>query len=194
MTLPHSYFELFLISDPPNIGSDSSVSNPCSITDGEAKSSSEKIQGDHSPETHLYKSDIGKDGSSLSNFITRQGDNPPLENIDLYRLRMPLPKWEELFQFTSKCKYLRHLRLSFFHLDKAVNYLVQSIKSWGNNPPLDYLELKHCSIPEQGWTELLQSLSSCNKLSHLDLSKNTIGEAGQYLAESIKSWGNNPPL
>ena len=107
---------------------------------------------------------------------------------------MPESKWIELFQFTSTCKYLTHLDLWHCKVGETGRYLAQSITSWGNNPPLEELDLSHCSIPEQVWAELLQSLSSCKQLTDLDLSRNTIGEAGRYLAQSITSWGDNPPL
>ena len=102
--------------------------------------------------------------------------------------------WPELFLSLSSCKQLSHLILGGNTIGKAGRYLAQSITSWGDNPPLQRLDLGYCSIPEQVWPELLQSLSSCKQLSHLILGGNTIGKAGRYLAQSITSWGDNPPL
>ena len=107
---------------------------------------------------------------------------------------MPESKWTELFQFTSICKYMTHLDLCSCKVGETGRCLAQSITSWGDKPPLQQLDLYDCSIPEQVWPELLQSLSSCKQLTDLDLSYNTIGEAGHYLTQSITSWGDNPPL
>ena len=137
---------------------------------------------------------LGKDGCFLSDFIKRQGDNPPLKEINLWNYSMPESKWAELFQFTSTCKYLTLLQLFLSEIGEAEHHLAQSITSWGDNPPLQKLNLGWCSIPEQVWPELLQSLSSCKQITNLNLSLNTIGEAGRYLAQSITSWGDNPPL
>ena len=107
---------------------------------------------------------------------------------------MPESKWAELFQFTSTCRYLTHLSLSLCNLRESGSHLAQSVMSWNDDPPLETLDLSHCSIPEEVWPELLESLSSCEHLSHLNLSGNNIGEAGHYLTQAIKSWGDDPPL
>ena len=153
------------------------------------------IQGEISyPQTKLTHDILGKDGCFLSDFIQRQGDNPPLKEINLWPYSMPESKWTELFRFTSTCKYLTRLDLRRCKVGESGRYLAQSNTSWGDDPPLQKLNLRWCSIPEQVWAEVLQSLSSCKQLSDLDLSHNTIGEAGHYLAQSIASWGDNPPL
>ena len=102
--------------------------------------------------------------------------------------------WAELLQSLSSCKQLFNLNLIHNSIGEAGRRLAQSITSWGDNPPLQQLHLYSCSIPKQVWAELLQSLSSCKQLTDLWLSRNTIGEAGRYLAQSIQSWGDNPPL
>ena len=79
-------------------------------------------------------------------------------------------------------------------MGEAVLYLAQAITSWGDNPALQKLVLSHCFIPKQVWPELFQSLSSCKQLTNLALSGETIGEAGRYLAQSVTSWGDDPPL
>ena len=107
---------------------------------------------------------------------------------------MPTSKWAELLLFTFTCKYLTYLDLSRNAIGEAGHYLAQSITSWGDNPPLQYLYLHHCSMPEQVWNELLQSLSSCKHLSYLDMSENSIGRAGYYLPKLIKSLGDNCQL
>ena len=102
--------------------------------------------------------------------------------------------WPELLQSLSSCKQLTNLNLIHNSIGEAGRRLAQSITSWGDNPPLQQLHLYSCSIPEQVWPELLQSLSSCKQLTNLNLIHNSIGEAGRRLAQSITSWGDNPPL
>ena len=137
---------------------------------------------------------IGKAGHYLAQSITSWGDNPPLQQLNLYSCSIPEQVWPELLQSLSSCKQLIDLALSDNDIGKAGRYLAQSITSWGDNPPLQGLYLCDCSIPEQVWPELLQSLSSCKQLTDLNLSDNSIDEAGHYLAQSITSWGDNPPL
>ena len=153
------------------------------------------IEGEISyPQTNLTDDILGKDGCFLSDFIQHQGDSPPLKEIKLNNYSMPESKWTEFFRFTSTCKYLKHLNMWSCKVGEAGRYLAQSVTSWGDNPPLQVLYLHYCSIPEQVWAELLQSLSSCKQLTDLRLLGNTIGEAGRYLAQSIRSWGDDPPL
>ena len=154
------------------------------ITERERNTKNDMIQADT----------LGEDGCFLSDFIQHQGDSPPLKEINLDEYSMPEIKWIELLRFTSTCKYLKHLNLWSSNVGEAGYYLAQSITSWGDNPPLQKLNLGFCSIPEQVMPELLQSLFSCKQLIDLRLSGNAIGKAGRCLAQSITSWGDNPPL
>ena len=142
----------------------------------------------------LSDNTIGEAGHYLAQSITSWGDNPPLQQLNLNSCSIPEQVWPELLQSLSSCKQLTDLKLLCNTIDEARRYLAQSITSWGDDPPLQKLYLMDCSIPEQVWAELLQSLSSCKQLVDLDLSDNTIGEAGRYLAHSITSWGDDPPL
>ena len=74
------------------------------------------------------------------------------------------------------------------------HHLVESITSWGPNPPLKYLQLKNCKVPPEVSCDLFMCLAACIDLADLDLIGNTIGEEGYYLAESIRSWGQNTSL
>ena len=145
-------------------------------------------------ETKLNRAILGTKGSFLSDFVMRQGEISPLKEIWLARYSMAEYKWVELLQFTSTCKYLTYLDLSRNAIGEAGHQLAQSIKSWGDNSPLQTLYLHYCSIPEEIWNELLQSLSSCKQLTGLDLSGNTFGAAGHYLPKLIKSLGDNSQL
>ena len=72
--------------------------------------------------------------------------------------------------------------------------LAQSIRSWGDEPPLQQLYLFNCSLTATASLELVQSLSSLRHLTALNLGENKLGEAGHQLAQSIRSWGDEPPL
>ena len=93
----------------------------------------------------------------------------------------------ELVKSLSTCRHLIVLNLGENWLGAAGYNLSNSIRSWGEVPPLKELYLHSCSLPENASKELVQSLSNCKSLTHLDLGRNILGEAGQYLAESIKS-------
>ena len=110
----------------------------------------------------------------------------------------PMFNWRasdaELLKSLTSCKQMSWLDLSYNTIDYFGIYLAHSIASWGQNTQLQGLNLSYCSIPEQVWTELFQSLSSCKQLSHLNLWGNTIGEAGHQLVQSIRLWGTYTPL
>ena len=143
---------------------------------------------------HLSKSLLGKKGSCLTDFMKQQGENPPLETINLRQYSMP-GRYDKLLQFTSTCRFLWQLDLSRNAIgDNAGMKLAESIASWGEHTQLKELVLIKCPMSERVWAEILKSLSSCNNLSHLDLSDNAIGKAGHYLAQSIKLLGKNLPL
>ena len=142
----------------------------------------------------LSDNSLRQAGHYLAQSITSWGDNPPLQKLNLGWCSIPEQVWAELLQSLSSCKQLAHLYLTYHTIGEAGRYLAQSITSWGDNPPLQKLDLCNCSIPKQVWAELLQSLSSCKQLTNLDLSGNRIGEAGRFLAQAITSWGHNPSL
>ena len=102
------------------------------------------------------------------------------------------------------CNHLTHLDLGRNSLAKAGIHLAKSIRTWGNNPPLQQrhlydcllgkagknlanfikihqiqvLLLENCEMSADTSTKLLQALSSCKKLISLDLSGNIHGEGG----------------
>ena len=79
-------------------------------------------------------------------------------------------------------------------IGEAGHQLAQSIRSWGDEPPLQVLWLSNCLLTATAALELVESLSVCKKLTSLDLRENMIGEVGHQLAQSIRSWGDEPPL
>ena len=76
-------------------------------------------------------------------------------------------------------------------------YLADSIKFWGFNPPVYYFILDDCDIRPPGSLELMKALSSCRNITYIGLARNSIGSAGaKFLAKSIRSWnsGRNSSL
>ena len=133
----------------------------------------------------LSENNIGEAGQYLARSIKFCGDTLGLEKLFLERCSLPEQVCTELLQSLSSCKELSHLNLSDNKIGEAGHYLAQLVSPCGDNSPLKYLNLHHCSIPEKVWVELLRSLSSCKLLSRLNLSGNTLGQAGQYLERLI---------
>ena len=133
-------------------------------------------------------------GHHLAKSITSWGDNPPLQILNLKNCYKSAKYCVTLLQSLSICKSLTELYLNGNTIGGAGPQLAESITSWGENPPLQILDLTYCSIRKEYCAKLLQSLSTCKSLTKLYLNGNTIGAAGHHLAESITSWGDNPPL
>ena len=86
------------------------------------------------------------------------------------------------------------INLTNCKLDEIDRLVTQMITEWTEENPLLKLCLKSCSMTQTAWNELLQCLSCCKHLITLDLSRSFLSEAGHQLAQSIKSWGDEPPL
>ena len=133
-------------------------------------------------------------GLHLAQAIQIRGDNLQLQKLYLHKCSLPEKTSLEIVQSLTKCKNLIDLDLGGNNLSEGGLYLAQSIKHWGNNPPLQKLNLYNCLIRADQSTELLKSLSSCKNLITLNLGQNNLHEGGHYLAQSIRSWGYDPPL
>ena len=148
---------------------------------------------------HLITLDLGKNmlaeaGYHLAKTIRSWGNNPPLQKLLLYNCSLLLEASTEISKALLACKHLRQLNMGRNNLSDAGYHLVQSIKSWKNNEQLLELHLYGCSLPENVSKELLRLLSRFNYVTELDSGENTLGELGYDLAESIRSWGDDPPL
>ena len=137
---------------------------------------------------------LGELGFHLAQSIKSWGGNPQLQVLCLSSCSMPQELWPEVFQSLSGCKHLRELHLNNNTVGRSGHHLAQMIRSWGYYPPLLKLDLMNCSIYEQVCADVLQSLATCRNLMYLDLTGNTLGESGYHMAQTIRSWGNNPPL
>ena len=101
--------------------------------------------------------------------ITSMGDSSQLQELKLRKCQIPTNVWSPLIQALSACKNLVILDLSKNMLGEAGNHLAESIRNWGNDPPLQKLYLKDTSIPMAIWHDILQSLVVCRQLTHLDV-------------------------
>ena len=142
----------------------------------------------------LGKNKLGEAGHQLAQTIRSWGDEPPLQQLYLHNCSLAATASLELVQSLSTCQHLAFLSLGGNKLGAAGHQLAQSIRSWGDEPPLQKLYLHNCSLTAAASLDILQSLSSCKYLTELDLGKNKLGEAGHQLAQSIRSWGDEPPL
>ena len=68
---------------------------------------------------------------------------------------------------------------------KEGKYLVELIKNFGEDSPLQQLHLPDCSLLEVECTELLKYLSEFRHLTHLSLNGNKVGKWGTYMVEMI---------
>ena len=77
----------------------------------------------------------------------------------------------------------------------AVNFFSQSMSFKGESSALQKLKMtRFCNYPSYLWLELFHLLFTCKKLTHLIVSRNSLGEAGMALTHSIRLWGPDPPL
>ena len=137
---------------------------------------------------NLSHTQLGEAGSSLAQSIKSSEDESPLRELSLNDCSLPTTALLKFVTSLSKCKHLTILNLSGNILREVGHELVQSIRSWGNDPPLQQLFLHSCSLPVHAAVELAKSLSTCRKLTHLDLGMNNLGEAGNHLVIAIRSW------
>ena len=167
----------------------------CSLT---ATASLELVQSletcRHLAELSLEENKLGEAGQLLAQSISSWGDEPPLQKLWLYHCSLTATASLELVQSLATCRHLTALDLRENKLGEAGHQLAQSISSWRDEPPLQNLWLHNCSLSASASLELVQSLATCRHPIKLDLRENKLGEAGHQLAQSIRSWGDEPPL
>ena len=73
-------------------------------------------------------------------------------------------------------------------------FFARAISSKGESSALQKLKMTSCNCSQDFWRKLFLDLSFCKNLTHLIVSRNSLGEAGWKLAESINKWGPDPPL
>ena len=139
----------------------------------------------------LGQNKLGEAGHKLAQSIRSWGEKLPLHP---HNCSLTVPASLALVHSLSTCRELTVLNLGQNKLGEAGHQLAQSIRSWGEKPPLQKLLLYYCSFTEAASLALVQSLSTCRQLTALDLRGNSLGEAGHQLAQSIISWGEKPSL
>ena len=148
----------------------------------------------HLTELSMTGNHIGAAGQFLADFINQWGEQQQLEKIYLVDCGIPEDQLGLIIKSLANCKHLTHLGLSGNKIGNLGEYLAETIQQWGMVPSLQSLYLANCSIPEEHCSTILQSLHSCTHLTELSMTGNTIGAAGQFLADFINQWGCNPPL
>ena len=143
---------------------------------------------------HLNNRHIEEKGHLVAQLIRHWPNEQPLLELCLKECSMSKAAWDDVLQSLSSCKYLTHLDLSWSFINKTELSLGEAITFCGDNPSLQKLQLFNCSLQVDASLEFVQSLSMCGKFIELDLGRNNLGEAGHKLAQSIKSWGDEPPL
>ena len=146
--------------------------------------------------SHLNLSSTALDeaGYHVAELIRNWKGDPPLKTLNMSECSMPINAWSELLKSLSVCKHLTHLILSDSVLGEAGIYLTHSIRSWGDDPPLQVLNLRKCSIPQNVSSNLLRVLSTCKHLTHIFLSNNILNREGYNVADLMGSLRNIPVL
>ena len=78
---------------------------------------------------------------------------------------MPVNASRELVQALSRCSHLILLNLRGNNLSEAGLHLIQCIRSWGEDSPLQKIYLDNCKLPAEISTELGKCLSLCKHLT-----------------------------
>ena len=122
--------------------------------------------------------------------------NPPLLKLHLHNCSMLVKVTEELLKSLSTCKNLTHLDLGRNTLKTAGHHLVTVIRSLGDSSQLQELKLiRNCKIPMDVCSSHVTSVCLHAKGS-LSLISPKISwvKLDIILQQSIRCWGNDPPL
>ena len=146
--------------------------------------------------THL---DLGgnnleNNGDHLVELIKSFGVDPSLQQLYLSDCSMPERECTEMLQCLSEFQHLTHMNLSGNKVGKAGKYIVEIVKNFRLDSPLQLLYLRNCSITNDTLQEILKCLKKCKKLTHLDLGWHKLEKNGGHLVELIKSFGVDAPL
>ena len=133
-------------------------------------------------------------GRFLAQSKRSKGESSALQKLKMTSCNSSEDFWRKLFLHLSICKKLTHLIVSRNSMGGAGWALPYSILKWGDDPPLQVLQMDQCLMPEDTWIDLFESLSRCKHITHLDLSYNRLGEAGSVLSQAMSDWGDQPPL
>ena len=148
----------------------------------------------HITKLNLNGNHIGASGKHLAEAINNWGDVPSLESLYLHNCSIPEDSCREILKSLATCQHITLLSLTGNHIGASGKHLADAINLWGDAPSLEKLYLDNCSIPEDGWCEILKSLATCQHITKLNLNGNHIGASGKHLAEAINNSGDVPSL
>ena len=133
--------------------------------------------------------DLGSHGELILNAIKSPDFNSNLWGLVLINCSIPQNVWSELFQILHSCTHLQQLVCINNRIGHVGRFIVEPLDKW------IYLDCYVSTIPQyQNIGQIIQSLSNCKHLTHLVLSGNKVGNAGEYVAKTIQQWGMDPPL
>ena len=134
--------------------------------------------------SHLRSEEILTAISNLKQTITHLHYESwiPMEND---AIKVPV-----LSEKLSSCDKQKH-----FHIPRMTHTALLLVSNLGTKTNLTHLDLNDCGLSEKLCITLCQQLQHLPCLKYLNLSENTIGSEGaEHLAESMTSWGPDPPL
>ena len=137
---------------------------------------------------------VGTAGNILAKSIKMWGEDPPLEKLYLDNCSIPEDHCSTILQSLHSCIHLTDLSMTGNNVGATGRFLAESIKQLGSNPPLQTLRLRRCSLGQEVCGEIFISLQTCKNLTQIIFSGNKVGRSGLELAQTIRQWGDNPPL
>ena len=88
------------------------------------------------------------------------------QSMTLMNCILPQNVLRDIVQELSQSNKLIRLDLSNTSLCDAEHHLIESIRSWGPDPPLHMLDLRDCMMSEGVCDSLLKALLTCKHLTH----------------------------
>ena len=148
----------------------------------------------HLAHLDLSGHDLHNQGKHLVQIFRNFGADPPLQALRLRDCSIPEEQCAEILKCLPSCRHLIILDLNRNKLGVAGKHIMKTIENMGLEPPLESLYLRNCSIPSAICIEILECLSQCKNLKHLDLGGHDIGNQEKHLPEVIKNIGPYPSL
>ena len=137
----------------------------------------------HLTHLNLNGNKIGKAGIHIVKMVNKLDSG--FELLYLRNCSIPSDSLREILKCLKKCKQLTYLDLGGHNLENDGEHLVELIKNFGVDPPLQHLYLPNCSVQEKECTEMLQYLSEFRHLTHLNLNGNKVGKAGIHIVKMV---------
>ena len=117
-----------------------------------------------------------------------------VRSLVIHGCLLPSGAIREMLTQLFSCKKVTHLSLSANKIGENSLILSDLISSWGSHPKLERLYLSDCQMPKHACGKILESLSTCSKITHLYLAGNFLEDHGHKLTETIRNWKDHPLL